>query len=84
MSPATRLLASLEKATGEDQEILTRSCWPAFRADARINLASVLEYQQWARDHRYLDLVATREQLWDSSFVAASDAVLAGRAKEAP
>jgi len=77
-----RNLESLRKATQEEPDILAQSCWPAFRADARINLASVLEYQQWARDHRYLDLSATPDQLWDSSFVAATDTALARRTEE--
>ena len=71
-----RNLEVLERATQEDRKILEESCWPAFRADARINLTSVADYQQWAREHGYLDQAATLEQLWDSSFVVASDTAL--------
>ncbi len=70
-------LEVLGRATQEDRGILEQSCWPAFRADARVNLESVLGYQQWAREHRYLDQSATLEQLWDSSFVVASDTAVA-------
>jgi len=72
-------LELLRKATDEDPAILERSCWPAFRADARINLESVLAYQQWAKDQHYLDQIATAAELWDSSFVVASDTALAHR-----
>lgn len=72
-------LAMLNKALEEDPAILEHSCWPAFRADGRINLASVLAYQQWAKDQHYLDQIATATQLWDSSFIVASDTALAHR-----
>jgi len=75
-------VADLVQATGEERETLMQSCWPEFRADARINLASVLEYQQWALDHNYLDRPAAPAQLWDSSLVAASDSILKHRAME--
>lgn len=66
-------LDRLERLTQEDRKILEDSCWPSFRSDLRINLASVLEYQQWALKRDYLDQTATIAQLWDSSFVVASD-----------
>jgi NitT/TauT family transport system substrate-binding protein len=66
-------LERLERLTREDRKILEASCWPSFPADLRPNMASVLEYQQWALEHDYLDEIATIAQLWDSSFVVASD-----------
>ena len=66
-------LERLERLTQEDREILKASCWPFFPADLRPNMASVLEYQQWALEHDYLDETATLAQLWDSTFVVASD-----------
>jgi len=67
----------LQRATQEDREVLEQSCWPAFRADARVNLESLLGYQQWALKHGYLDRPAAQAQLWDSSFVVASDTAIA-------
>jgi NitT/TauT family transport system substrate-binding protein len=66
-------LERLERLTQEDRKILEASCWPSFPADLRPNMASVLAYQQWALEHDYLDEIATLAQLWDSSFVVASD-----------
>lgn len=66
-------LERLERLTQEDRKILQESCWPSFPADLRPNMASVLAYQQWALEHDYLDQTATLGQLWDSSFVVASD-----------
>jgi NitT/TauT family transport system substrate-binding protein len=72
-----RTLEILERNTQEDREILEQSCWPAFRADARLNVESLLAYQQWAKQHGYLSETATAEQFWDSSFVVASDTAIA-------
>lgn len=69
-------LERLERILKEDRSVLEESCWPAFRADARPNMASVLAYQQWAREHGFLDQIATVAQLFDSSFVVASDSAL--------
>jgi NitT/TauT family transport system substrate-binding protein len=69
-------LERLERLTQEDRKILEESCWPSFPADLRPNMASVLAYQQWALEHDYLDETATLAQLWDSSFVVASDSAL--------
>jgi NitT/TauT family transport system substrate-binding protein len=66
-------LERLERLTQEDRKILEASCWPFFPTDLRPNLSSVLDYQQWALEHDYLDETATLAQLWDSSFVVASD-----------
>lgn len=72
-------LDMLEKAIQEDRAILEHSCWPAFRSDGRINLASVLAYQQWAKEQHFLDQTASVAQLWDSSFVVASDTAVVHR-----
>jgi NitT/TauT family transport system substrate-binding protein len=69
-------LERLERLTQEDRKILEESCWPFFPSHLRPNMASVLAYQQWALEHDYLDETATLAQLWDSSFVVASDSAL--------
>jgi NitT/TauT family transport system substrate-binding protein len=68
-----RNLDILTRETGESRATLEEACWPVIRSSGRIGLASLLEYQRWARDHEYIDAEATPEQLWDSSFVVASD-----------
>ena len=77
-------LDRLERLTQEDRKILEESCWPTFPADLRPNMASVLEYQQWALEKDYLDETATLTQLWDSSFVVASDSAFLRRVAKPP
>lgn len=77
-------LERLERLTQEDRKILEESCWPSFPADLRPNMASVLEYQQWALEHDYLDETATLAQLYDSSFVVASDSAFLRRVAKSP
>jgi NitT/TauT family transport system substrate-binding protein len=74
-----RNVQTIAKATGDDPASLRQSCWPAMRADGRIDLAGLMQYQAWALEKGYLDAAATPSQVWDSSFVAYSDSV-AGRA----
>ncbi len=71
-----RNLTILAEATGEDRSVLEEACWPVMRLDGRIGLESLLGYQRWARQHGYIDQEATAEQLWDSSFVVASDSLV--------
>jgi NitT/TauT family transport system substrate-binding protein len=69
-------LEVLSRATGMTLDELRDSCWPTFRADGRIRLQDILEYQQWAHAQGLLDTLATPAQLYDSSFVVASDSLL--------
>ena len=69
----------LSRATGMTVQELQATCWPTFRADGRIQLAGVLDYQAWARARGLLDTVPTPDQLYDSSFVVASDRILRQR-----
>lgn len=71
-----RNLALLTRELGEDRAILEEACWPAMRLDGRIRLESLLQYQRWARAHGFLDVEATPAQLWDSTFLVASDPLM--------
>lgn len=64
-----RNLEIMAKHTGLDQDLLVQACWPTFRIDGKINLQSVLDFQAWAVKKGYMDRPATKEQLWDPSFV---------------
>lgn len=75
-------LALLGDAVGAEAEVLAASCWPAIREDGRINLASILRLQAWSRANGFLDRAATPAQIWDSSFVVASDRILADTTEE--
>ena len=69
-------LERLERVLQEDRKILEESCWPTFRLDARPNMASVMDYQEWARKKGWLDQTVPLSQMWDSSFIVASDTAL--------
>jgi ABC-type nitrate/sulfonate/bicarbonate transport system substrate-binding protein len=69
-------LAVLAPVFGMTPEALAASCWPTVRADGRINLASLLEFQAWGVRRGHLDHTLDAADLWDSTFVVATDAVL--------
>lgn len=74
-----RNVAILAKATAEDPEFLKANCWLDVRENSRINLGSLLDFQQWAKAQGFVPKAATPAQLWDSSFVVYADSVLSGR-----
>lgn len=66
---------ALSRFTALDATTLAQACWPAFRDDGRLDPAGILGYQDWAIARGFLDTPARVDQFWDSSFVAASDAL---------
>lgn len=66
-------LALLQEAMGEEAALLATTCWPAIREDGRVDLPSILRLQAWSLEHGFLDRAADPAQIWDSSFVVASD-----------
>jgi len=71
-----RNLDILAEHTELDREFLRQACWPSFRDDGRINVQSVLDFQVWAVEKRYLDRQVTEDQFWDPSFVEYANEVL--------
>ena len=71
-----RNIEIIAKATGDPVDVIRNACWPSFRADSRINWASVEEFQVWARANGMMEHVVTQEQAWDSSFLVASDSAI--------
>ncbi len=69
-------LEVLSRATGMTLDELRAACWPTFRADGRIRLQDILDYQSWAHAQLLLDTLAAPGQLYDSSFAVASDSLL--------
>jgi NitT/TauT family transport system substrate-binding protein len=67
----------LARGTGLDRQVIAEACWTSFREDGRINVESVLEFQQWALEAGLMDAPVSREQLWDPSFVDHANAALA-------
>jgi NitT/TauT family transport system substrate-binding protein len=64
-----RNLDIIAKHSGLDRELLRQACWPTFRANGAINARSMLEFQGWGSKKGFLDMTATEEQFWDSSFL---------------
>jgi ABC-type nitrate/sulfonate/bicarbonate transport system substrate-binding protein len=74
-----RNLEILSRETGLDAEALRSSCWTEIRADGKIDVASVLEFQRWAVRRGVLDAVVPAETFWDPSFAEAAGRNLASR-----
>ncbi|MGH7709783.1 MAG: ABC transporter substrate-binding protein [Gemmatimonadaceae bacterium] len=68
--------------TGDTPDLVRQSCWPTFRADGRIDLASTQEYQRWLQQKGLVPELATPDQMWDPSFLAYADSVLKQRGSE--
>ncbi len=70
-------VATVSSSTGLDSLGVANACWPAVREDARLGLESIMEYQAWAVRRGFLKELATADQLWDSTFVVATDSIIA-------
>ena len=73
MGKTARNVAIISKAIGDTTQATQQACWPMFREDARINWASLDAFQRWARGVELLDRLVTEGEIWDSTFVTASD-----------
>ncbi|MEQ1693529.1 MAG: ABC transporter substrate-binding protein [Gemmatimonas sp.] len=67
------------KATGESPEVIRNACWTSFQSDSRINWASIDAFQSFARAERLLARSMSQSDVWDSTFVRASDSTRATR-----
>ena len=52
-----------------EPELLRQMCWPTLRADGRINVESVLDFQQWAQEKQFMETTLTAEQFWNPGFI---------------
>jgi hypothetical protein len=64
-----RLVNVLAKATELEPELVRRMCWPSLRPDGGINTASVVDFQEWAKENGHLDTVVGPADFWDPTFV---------------
>jgi NitT/TauT family transport system substrate-binding protein len=71
-----RNLAIVSEATGLDETLLRKACWPPLRDDGQINVQSVIDFQAWAVRREYLDNPVPEQQFWDPSFVEHANEVL--------
>jgi NitT/TauT family transport system substrate-binding protein len=74
-----RNLDILAKHTQLDRELLRQLCWPAVRRDGRVDAKSVLEFQAWAIDRKFVDRSVPANQLLDPSFVEHANRTLSAR-----
>jgi len=71
-----RNLEIITKNTGFDRELLKRACWPPIRSDGKIEIKSVLDFQDWSIKKGLLDKPVTENQFWDPSFIEYANQVL--------
>jgi len=64
------------RSTGLDEELLKKTCWPAIRQDGRVNIESILAFQDWAVKNGLLDKVLPSSQFWDPTFIRHADEFL--------
>jgi NitT/TauT family transport system substrate-binding protein len=64
-----RNLDILTEHTAFDRETLQRIGWTEIRADGRLDVDDVLEFQEWAAGEGLIDRVLKPEEFWDPRFV---------------
>lgn len=74
-----RNLDILAKHTGLDRELLKQVCWPAVRRDGRVDVKSVLEFQAWAVERKFVDRSLASSELLDASFIEHANRMLGAR-----
>ena len=52
-----------------DPELIREMCWPALRDDGHLNVESVLDFQNWAIEKKFMEQPVTAEQFWNGRFV---------------
>lgn len=67
-----RNVAIIAEGTGETAEHTREVCWPEFDTDSRINWESIAAYQAWAKAEGLMLKTISREETFDSAFVAAT------------
>ena len=70
-------VSTLAEATGFEPELLRAICWAAVRDDGRIDIPSLEAYRAWYVDEGLLDPDAAAVELWEPSFAAYANRVLA-------
>jgi NitT/TauT family transport system substrate-binding protein len=67
-----RNLEVLARHTKLDVALLRETWWPRMRDDGRVEVNSVLAFQQWAHDQGLVDRVLAVEDWYDASFAEAA------------
>jgi NitT/TauT family transport system substrate-binding protein len=61
------------RATNEDPDIIRDACWLSMPTHARITWPTIDAFQLWANSQGLMERRVTEAQVWDSTFVHASD-----------
>ncbi len=61
---------------GHDRDELRQVCWPTMSTDGSVNIASLMEFQEWALARGELDAIIEPGQFWDGRFVDHANRVL--------
>lgn len=64
--------------TGLEPEMIEHICLPDIPADGRINTDSVMDYQAWLMEQKFLDRMVSPDEFIDIRFVDAAHRVLGG------
>jgi len=72
-----RNLAILMNYTGMDRELLEQSCWVDVAGNGEIPREPVREYMDWMQKNNKISQVPEDDQLYDMSFVAYAQGILA-------
>jgi len=64
-----RNLDLLTKSIGIDRETLADMCWPPVTADAQVNAAALMSYQQWLVAKGMVDRIVTPAEMIDARFL---------------
>lgn len=71
-----RNVAIISRETGLDPPSVRTACWESIRADGKVNIESVLDFQRWAVRRGALDSVVPPERFWDPTFTDEADRAL--------
>jgi NitT/TauT family transport system substrate-binding protein len=59
------------------RDVLQRACWPSTPEDGHVEIASLVEFQEWAQRRGLLDRVARPDEMWEPRFLEEASAALA-------
>lgn len=62
----------IAKYTELTPDEVKQTCWQTMRADGDINIASVMELQQWFFDKGFTTSILTEDKIWDPEFIQAA------------
>jgi NitT/TauT family transport system substrate-binding protein len=71
-----RNLEVLERRLGIDRQTLTASCWASIRGGGRIDVESILAFQQWAKVKGLMERTLSVSEFWEPRFVELAAAAL--------